>query len=431
MRDSMVSKWAQGSFVCLEEGVGIGQVALPHANDFVPRRHSASGVVLAVRARLDNRADLIRELRWESGDSDSAARWMVVSNLPSQPPDGDLILHAYLRWGEECVQHLIGDWALAAWDPRRRKLFLARDHGGVSSLYYYRGPRMFAFASSIKGLLALPDVPQRPNLESLARQLTVWTGTGEGERSQTAYEGICRLLPAHTLTVTAEQAETRRYWQMENTPPLRLRSDDEYVQAFLEVYAEAVRCRLRGLLPGGCAGVTLSSGLDSGSVCALAARELRARGERLTAFTSIPAYDTAGATPQGWYGDESPLVELDRQYMGNVDVHLIRAENVGPLAGIRRALDVHARPLARREQSILAPRAHGVDAAARIERLADRPTGQRDDLVGRRCRQSPAPDVGRVGAEPAGCERIFGTVAVAGGQGSCAASDGPAIAKRF
>jgi asparagine synthase (glutamine-hydrolysing) len=297
--------------------------------------------------------------------------------------DSELILHAYLRWGEECVHHLIGDWAFAVWDPHERKLFLARDHGGVSSLYYYRGPRFFAFASSIKGLLALPDVPKRPNLLSVARVLTVWT---DGAGMQTAYEEIFRLPSAHTLKVAADKVETRRYWYLENTPPLRLGSDDEYLEAFLTVYTEAVRCRLRALddptpwpsfdrLRTGSSlrgkgemhspllsgerqgpalsevegmrsgvGVALSSGLDSGSVCALAARELRASGRRLPAFTSVPIYDTHSTMTGRSYGDESSLVEFNRQFIGNLDVTYIRAEAISPLGGIARALELHDSP---------------------------------------------------------------------------------------
>jgi asparagine synthase (glutamine-hydrolysing) len=331
-------------------------------HESLPRQHPASGIVLTAHARLDNREELLSVIA-RSGVCDEAISYRGLG-IASQKPlamtsDSELILHAYLRWGEECVQHLVGDWAFAVWDARQRKLFLARDHGGISSLYYYRGPRLFAFASSIKGLLALPDVPQRPNLLGMAHLLTVWHSGGAQAVDQTAYEEILRLPPAHTLTVMADKVETRRYWFLENTPPVRLGSDDEYLEAFLEIYTEAVRCRLRtcpplhperseskskeGVKSG--VGATLSSGLDSGSVCALAARELRARGERLPVFTSVPIYDTQHTARRGRYGDESPLVELNRQFIGNLDVYYIRAENVSPLAGMARALELHDRPM--------------------------------------------------------------------------------------
>ena len=357
MRHSMAYWGPDGASIWQNGNVGIGHLLLrntPEARyESLPRQHPASGVVLTAHARIDNREELLSVIA-RSGVRDEAISncglGIASQKSLAMTSDSELILHAYLRWGEDCVQHLVGDWAFAVWDPRERKVFLARDHGGVSSLYYYRGPRFFAFASSIKGLLALPQLPQRPNLSGIARLLTVWYGGGDGR--QTAYEEIFRLPAAHTLTVTADRVETRRYWFLENTPPVRLASDDEYLEAFLEIYTEAVRCRLRVPPPlpagegrGGGVGATLSSGLDSGSVCALAARELRARGERLPVFTSIPIYDTQSTTSRGRYGDESSLVEFNCQFIGNLDVHYIRAENVSPLAGMVRVLELHDGPM--------------------------------------------------------------------------------------
>ncbi len=333
IRTGMAYWGPHGSSVWQNERVGLGHLLLNNApearHEFAPCQHSASGIVVTAQARIDNRDELIAKLESPSG----------ISHQPSPLKDNELILHSYLRWGEECVHHLIGDWAFAVWDPRERKLFVARDHWGISALYYYHHPRFFAFASSIKGLLALPVMPKRPNLFRVAQVLTSWPGDGE----QTAYEEIFRLPPAHALTVTAEKLEKRRYWFVENTPPVRLGSDEDYLEAFLEIYTKAVRCRLSLSAKRG-VGATLSSGLDSGSVCALAARELRSRGECLPVFTSVPIFNTEGLTKRNRYGDESPLVELNRQFIGNLDVKYIRAESVSPMTGIERALQLHDSP---------------------------------------------------------------------------------------
>ncbi len=362
MRRAMDYWGPHGSAIWQDGNIGLGHLLLHNTPESLygsqPLRHPPSGVVLTAHARIDNREEL----------------WSVIANEVKQSPassqtallamtsDSELILHAYLRWGQDCVHHLLGDWAFALWDPRQRKLFLARDHFGISSLYYHRGADFLVFASSIKGLLALPQIPKRPNLLRVAQVLTSWPGDG----TQTAYEGIAQLPNAHTLTVTAEKTEIRRYWNPADTPPLRLPSDEAYVEAFLEIYSESVRCRLRTPPPhpshlpmeegaglpspcgrglGGGIGATLSSGLDSGSVCAMAARELRARGERLPVFTSVPIYPTEGLTSKNYYGDESPLVEINRGFIPNLDVHYIRAENVSPLAGMDRALELHDSPI--------------------------------------------------------------------------------------
>jgi asparagine synthase (glutamine-hydrolysing) len=345
MRSAMAYWGPHGSSVWQAENIGLGHLLLHNTAEArcesLPLKDPASGCVLTAHARIDNRDELISALGLEDNKCNPQSK---IENRKSRQhadkskiTDSDLILHAYLRWREECVHHLIGDWAFAVWDPKRRRLFIARDHYGISGIYYYRGQRFFAFASCVKGLLALPQVPRRPNLFRVAQILTSWPGDGV----QTAYEEIFRLPPAHTLTVTADRVMIGHYWYLEDITPLRLGSDGEYLEAFLEVYTQAVRCRLRSLRP---VGATLSSGLDSGSVCALAARELSASGRQLPVFTSVPVYDTRHTTRRGRYGDESPLVEFNRRFIDNLDVRYIRAEDVSPLMGMERELDLHDEP---------------------------------------------------------------------------------------
>jgi len=97
------------------------------------------GLRLTADARLDNRAELC-----------------TLLEAPAHATDADLILRAYLRWGETSVEHMLGDFAFVIWDANRQSLFCARDHMGVKPFYYhYRPGRLFACASAIKALLAL------------------------------------------------------------------------------------------------------------------------------------------------------------------------------------------------------------------------------------------------------------------------------------
>src|SRR5262245_17105954 len=87
------------------------------ADPFAPAwRDPVTGLAVAADARLDNRNDLPST----PGSPD-----------PATPPDSSLILGAWEKWGSDCPRHLIGDFAFAIWDPRRRMLFCARDHVGV------------------------------------------------------------------------------------------------------------------------------------------------------------------------------------------------------------------------------------------------------------------------------------------------------------
>jgi asparagine synthase (glutamine-hydrolysing) len=287
--------------------------------------HSRSGdVVLTASARIDNRDELCEALR-------------VPYPERATIPDGVLILKAHERWGEACPDHLLGDWVFAVWDGRQRRLFIARDHHGFTGLYYYYSPRVFAFASCLKGLLALPMIPRRLHELRLVQVIASWPEQG----APTAYEEILRLPPAHALTLTADRLDVRRYWRLEDAPEVRCKSDQEYGEAFFALYTEAVRCRLRSHRP---VGATLSGGLDTGSVCALAARDLRNTGRRLPAFSSVPIYDPRPWVSPNRIGDETPFIEATSQFAGTIDVHYIRAADVSPLQGIRRALWLHDEP---------------------------------------------------------------------------------------
>ncbi|MGP8106616.1 MAG: asparagine synthase-related protein [Desulfobaccales bacterium] len=290
----------------------------------LPYYDKERGWVLTAGAFLDNREELIDELGL------SAEEGRVL-------PDTLLIHRGYARWGEDCVHHLLGDWHFALWDLKNRRLFLARDHYGITGVCYTQGPGFFAFASSRKALLALPEVPQEPNLLRLAQVLTCWPGDGV----LTAYAGIYRLPPAHCLSVADGEVKIKQYWFAENAREVHFPREEDYLEAFLEHYDRAVRARLRS---NTAISATLSGGLDSGSVCALAARELAKRGQRLSAFTSVPLENTSPYTAKQRFGDESEFAQATANQAGNIDLTWIKAAGVSPLAGIARMLRMHDEP---------------------------------------------------------------------------------------
>jgi asparagine synthase (glutamine-hydrolysing) len=170
----------------------------------------------------------------------------------------------------------------------------------------------------------------------VAKILTTWPTDGV----LTSYENVFRLPSGNLLVAKDGNVHVRRYWTPGLDRTLKLGSESEYVDAFLELYSEAVRCRMRGSTT---VGVTLSGGLDSGSVCALAARELRLRDASLHAFTSAPMFECGLNSTK--FADESPFVEANRELMGNLLLQYVRAEGISPLAGIDRALDLLDDPI--------------------------------------------------------------------------------------
>ena len=211
-------------------------------------------LALVADARIDNRDDLARPLGLHPDASDEA-----------------FILAAYERWGEACPRHLVGAFAFALWDGRSQTLVCARDHFGIRPFHYHDGREVFALGTEIKAVLALPDVPRAIHEGAIADYIAFLPGDG----TETFYQGVRRLAPGHTLTVSREGTRLRQYWTPEPERTLRLGSDAEYAEAFREHFDRAVACRLRG---PGAVGSTLSGGLDSSSIPAVASRQLGERG---------------------------------------------------------------------------------------------------------------------------------------------------------
>jgi asparagine synthase (glutamine-hydrolysing) len=184
--------------------------------------------VLVADLRLDNREELTGQLK-------------ISSEKASRLCDAAILLTAIERWGEACVERLVGDYAFALWNRERRNLLLVRDPLGQRPLHYHSGNGFFAFASMPKGLHALAAVPYEPDEEGLAQYLLLMPTTG----TRTYFRGIERLLPGHTVTVTPEGLAARRHWKP-SIRPLRLRHTEEYCEGLRSHLDQAVKCRLRG-----------------------------------------------------------------------------------------------------------------------------------------------------------------------------------------
>jgi asparagine synthase (glutamine-hydrolysing) len=248
--------------------------------DRFDRQPLSAGAVTALAAdlRLDNREELARTL----GIASAAAAVMA---------DSDILLAAWQRWGEHCVEHLIGAFSFAIWNGPEQQLFLARDHTGERPLYYSTAGGCFAFASMPKGLHPLPFVQAEVDEDYIARYLALVYMPIE----RTIFERIERLPAGCMLSVRMGQNTLRRYWDTTKLPQLQLNSDEEYLELFRERFDEAVRSRLRTV---GQVGAQLSGGLDSSSVAATAALLLEGEGRELTAYTAVPrpGFNGMGAT---------------------------------------------------------------------------------------------------------------------------------------
>lgn len=261
--------------------------------------------------RLDNCDDLCRQLGLEPA-------------LHAQQADSTILRAAWMQWGVDCVQHLLGDFAFAIWSEVERTLFCARDPLGVRPLCYATLGPAVAVSSMPKGLLALPGFPRELDEVRLAEHLALLPQDG----GRTFFRGVSLLPPGHTLRVTPERLEVAAYWQPRRTE-VRFRRDEDYVERFRELFDAAVHCRLRSAGP---IATTLSAGLDSGSVTAVAARQLAQRGERLPALTCIPRPGACIPQDASRLTDESHHAAAVAALYPNVDHVLVDAPDVSPLA---------------------------------------------------------------------------------------------------
>jgi asparagine synthase (glutamine-hydrolysing) len=262
MTSAMAQRGPDGIDHRLHGSVALGQCMLrttPESlEEHQPLCNEDGRLVLVMDGRVDNYEELRREL---------LARGARLRDRS----DAELVLTAYEVWGEDCPDRIIGEFVFFIWDARQQRLFGARDAAGTRHFYYHAGDGWFAFASEIKGLLALGRIEPKLNESRLLDYLV-----DEFDRDDeigSFYQGIDRIPAGHAISVTDQGVKTWRYWNPGKLPALEFASQEECEEAFLEQLRVAVKCRLRSIGP---VGAMLSGGMDSSSIVGLISKEFRA-----------------------------------------------------------------------------------------------------------------------------------------------------------
>ena len=180
--------------------------------------------------------------------------------------DTEVILQAYLAWGEQCVERLFGMFAFAIWDARQQRLFMARDRVGKKPLYFRRDGSRIVFASELKALRAAGMCPHSVDPEAVDWYFTL----GYIPAPLTIYNDVRKLPAARCLTVDASGERERTYWQLRFEQADR-RSLEEVVDELGSLLDQAVGCRLVSEVP---LGAFLSGGIDSSLVVSSMSRLL-------------------------------------------------------------------------------------------------------------------------------------------------------------
>ena len=262
--------------------------------------------------RIDNRAELASLLGWTPADA------LLVS-------DYELFSAAWESWNVGALSRIAGAFAVAMWDERQHCLTLVRDHAGEIPLFFLHQGDLLAFSTLPLPLRAIEQVDTSLDEEQMSRHLALLSGLP----TQTLFRNIQRFPPGHLLTFEKGVTKVVRYWHPIDAPGTRYRRDEDYVEAFLELFDRAVSQRLP---PLGKAGSELSGGMDSASVTATAAQLLGSKG--LTAFTAIPQENFADGSPFGRFGNEGPAAARLSAMYPNITHVLIEPSNRELVGGL-------------------------------------------------------------------------------------------------
>jgi len=308
--------------IVVEGPVGVGHGLLRvNREDFSeaqPARDRDAGLLLVADARIDNREALAETL---GIDEDALA---VL-------PDSAVILAAWRRWGAATPEHLLGDFALAIYDARRGELHLARDPLGQRTIFYHHGDRFLAFATEIKALFALTDIPRRLCEAEIGRELMLQVPAGDGA---TFFEGVTFPSGGQAVRIDATgRMETRAYWEPHADPAHIGRDEAYYIDTYRRLITEAVDCRVRRTIAP--PALLMSAGFDSGAIAGLAQERMGRQGRKLLAFSSVLPEDYSGP-----HTSVRPWVEACKRVMPHLDVRYFVQSDETIMQGIERACDM-------------------------------------------------------------------------------------------
>jgi asparagine synthase (glutamine-hydrolysing) len=206
-----------------------------------------TGMVLTFNGEIYNFKTLRRELEQRGREFRTSS-------------DTEVLLALYEDRGSECVHDLIGMFAFAIWDPHTRTLFCARDRIGQKPLYYSHRPDGFSFASELAALLEDDEISVELNTTAIHHYLTLHYVPSP----ETAFAGVSKVPPAHTLTVRDGGLILERYWRP-SFEPKHTSSVSDLAEEAWDLIADATKLRMISDVP---LGAFLSGGKDSPGIVA-------------------------------------------------------------------------------------------------------------------------------------------------------------------
>ncbi len=288
----------------------------------------ARGLAITADAIIDNREELFQLLQIDREDQKKIT-------------DSQLILLAYHKWGEDSPKYLVGDFAYVIWDEKEQKLFGARDFSGSRTLYYFQDGQRFVFCTVMKPILQQPYVNKGLNEGWIAEYLANPFMYESVDPNITVFQKLLQLPPSHSITLQKKNIKLSRYSFLTSDKKLMLRRDEEYIEAFKEIFSSAVSSKLRTYKK---VGAHLSGGLDSGTVVSFAEKKIEESRKELYSFSYVPVEEFNGWNHRSRIANERPLIEKTVNHIGNINNKFLSFPDRNSYTEINEWLDILEMP---------------------------------------------------------------------------------------
>ncbi len=290
--------------VFTEDNIGLGFVRLSII-DLSPAGHQPmfsvdQRFVVVFNGEIFNYIELREELK-------------VAGYAFNTGSDTEVLLAAYMHWGEDCLNHFNGMWAFVLYDRHKKTGFGARDRYGIKPFYYYQTKEFLAFASEIPPLLSLLPGKPTPDNQSIFDYL-VFNRTDQTER--TFFNEIKKLQHGQKIKISGSKFQISEWYNLRQK--VAATSGFEKPEEFHELFSDAVKLRLRSDVP---VGVCLSGGLDSSAIVSTLLNDHDKQD--LNTFSAV--YN------KGQLGDETDFIleyrsQLKNMYFTTPDANTLQAD---------------------------------------------------------------------------------------------------------
>jgi asparagine synthase (glutamine-hydrolysing) len=209
--------------------------------------------------------------------------------------DTEVLLNAYIAWGERCVDFFNGTWAFAIVDIKENKLIVSRDRIGVKPLYFYKDDSKLLWASEIKAILSAIGNTPRPETGAVSDFLNY---SLVDHSSLSFYKGVEAFCPGTISSYSIDSCRllsSHKFWSASDIQnKYNFTSFSEACDLFRETFRDSVRLRLRSDVP---LGASLSGGIDSSAVVCMISELLGSTSLSLNTFTCVPEEDSISEKP--------------------------------------------------------------------------------------------------------------------------------------